>query len=112
MINAAVYPVLASFLGPGVDVSMDYTDSPVLPYCIWSLIAGNPDVNLDQPPSDTHAITVDVYSADEAQAMTLIANARSAIESIGDVETVQSLGYDPVPKHWRWTLQGTVMLNR
>ena len=118
MIASTVFPTLKVHMpiltsNGATRIWQDYAgDSPVTPYAVWSPIASVPHNNLDRAPSDTHGVTVDVFSRTLQEATALIVQARDAIESIGYVETVQSLGYDPVPKLWRFTLQGEIILTR
>ena len=118
MIASTVFPTLKAHMpiltsNGATRIWQDYAgDSPVTPYAVWSPIASVPHNNLDRAPSDTHGVTVDVFSRTQQESDALIRKARDAMEAIGYVETIQSLGYDSVTKLWRYTLSAEIQVNR
>ena len=82
------------------------------PYATWTTLAGVPDNNLSLPPSDRVTVRVNVYGRTERESDSLMFAARAALEGIGQVGTVQDLGYDTDTKDWRYALDADVHVQR
>ena len=112
MIPNIIYPALVAELG-FTRVYRDFAgDAPVTPYAVWTPLAVNPHNNLDRANADVHAVSVDVFSRTQQESDALIRKARDAMEAIGYVETIQSLGYDSVTRLWRYSLTAEIQVNR
>lgn len=119
MIPTLIYPALVATMGPvvGTRIYRDWPDvpgdEPQAPYVIWTVIAGIPENNLSNPPPiDRFSIGIDVFGRTAAEADELVKLARAAMEMIGHVETVQSLGRDGETTLWRYTFSADVWRNR
>lgn len=110
MIPTIIYPALNAGV-PAVSgrVYRDYAgDAPVAPYIVWSVLAGVPENNLsDAPPGDRWSVSVDVFATTAAQSDTLTFAARDAMEAIGHVLTIQSLGRESTGL-WRTTMDADI----
>ena len=95
MIPSVVYKALKTGVaGVSGRIYRDYAgDAPVAPYIVWSVLAGVPENNLsDAPPGDRWSVSVDVFARTAQESDTLTFAARDAMEAIGHVLTIQSLG--------------------
>lgn len=107
MIPSVIYQALSNAAGisaVGGRIYRDYAgDAPAAPYIVWSLLAGVPENNLsDTPPGDRWSVSVDVFAKTEQQSDTLTFAARDAMETIGHVLTIQSLGRESTGT-WRYS---------
>lgn len=88
-------------------------DAPAAPYVVWTLLAGVPENNLSSaPPSDRYSVSVDGYSLTEAASDALLVACRDAIEAVGHVLTIQSLGREADSHLWRYSFDADLFLNR
>ena len=119
MIPTVVYPALhgaapvAAIVG--TRIYRDFAgNAPTAPYIVWSLPATVPELNLSwgPPPTDRYSVSVDVFALTEAQSDALVVAARDAMEAIGHVLTIQSLGREPDTGLWRYTFDTDVFHNR
>lgn len=79
-------------------------DSTPAPFITWSRMVV-PFMGLPhRPVADRMTITVDLMARNEAQRDALLEAVRLAIEPVGVVGTVQSLGQDIDTEIWRYTL--------
>ena len=110
MIPTIIYPALNTGV-PGVSgrVYRDYAgDTPQAPYIVWSVLAGVPENNLsDLPPGDRWSVSVDVFARTAQESDTLTFAARDAMEAIGHVLTMQSLGRESTGL-WRTTMDADI----
>lgn len=110
MIPTIIYPALtAGVSAVSGRVYRDYAgDAPQAPYIVWSVLAGVPENNLSElPPGDRWSISVDVFARTAQESDTLTFAARDAMEAIGHVLTIQSLGRESTGL-WRTTMDADI----
>lgn len=109
MIATIIFPLLHNAAGLEDVASRIYRDwpldTPQAPYIVWDILNGSPDNNLsNRPPGDRWGISVDIFAETPAQADALTAAARTALESVGHVEGLQSLGREQPTGLWRYSI--------
>lgn len=112
MIPEIVYPALKSVTALGERIYRGNAgDNAVAPYAVWDTITGVPYNNLSGAVSDRYTVSVDVFSRNEQESDTLSETVRNAMETVGQVQNIQSLGRDDA-KLWRYTMDVDIFKNR
>ena len=108
-----VYPLLAVPAVTSIVGTKIYQDqanqSAQAPFVVWMRQAVVPENNLSQrPPGDRLSLAVDVFARTEQERDNLLTAARDAIEAVGHVLTIQSLGQEPDTGWWRMTFDADI----
>ncbi len=112
-----IYPILAvpavtSIVGTKIYQDQADQDTPA-PYVLWMRQAVVPENNLSQrPPGDRVSLSIDLYARTERERDDLLVAARDAIEAVGHVLTIQSLGQEVDTGLWRYTFDADVFDHR
>lgn len=112
-----IHPLLAVPAVTSIVGTKIYQDqanqSAQAPFVVWMRQAVVPENNLSQrPPGDRISLSIDVYARTERERDDLLTATRDAIEAVGHVLTIQSLGQEPDTKFWRYTFDADLFDHR
>lgn len=104
-------PAVAAIVGARIRQDRP-NPSEVAPYVVWERQIV-PDMGLARRPiADRETITVDLFAADEQQRDSLLLAIRNAIEPVGTITNIQSLGEEVDTGIWRFNISADLFTAR